>query len=613
MGIKISELESTTTANANDVFIINQNGATKKITKENLENEIINPELEERVDDLEEEVENLQTKVTDLEETVNSELEDGTAEGTEITVNDSAVADANLLPNGNTEQTQYEGYNLLPNNGLNTWTHSGITFKKNEDKSVTINGTSTGYIDYYLYGSGTDDGNYLEIPRGTYTLSYFNSNCLWLAREKTAGAVVGNSSILSLLSERDCQFYGFSIRVEPNKTINNATEYPQLVLGSTTKPYEPFVGGQASPSPDYPQDIHVLKGSNAIKISNKNKIKISTTNRTLSGVTITNNNNEDVTLNGTATATSGGLSLLSSNTDYPIADLPRILTFCVKDSLPTGVELAMAYGTSTGGWISNIIVLNPNKKMESISLTNIPSNAEFVRFNFTVQSGTVLNNVVVKPMILDGIYTATTLPEYEPHKEITKTLTLPSGLEMCKADDCKDEFVKDLSTGKWYKDEKISKVIFDGTETFVDQSNGAYATNISDKYSRYGTDGLLCSHYSLRTGTTTSNYFGIDNDTTRVRFWNVGKTLSDFKTWLSTHNVELYYQLATPQLIEITDETLIEELDELLEIRTYFGQTNITVEAEDAKPYMTLNYKKSNRILRSEIDTIKARLDLLEN
>ena len=334
-------------------------------------------------------------------------------------------------------------------------------------------------------------------------------------------------------------------------------------------------------------------------------------------MTITNNNNEDVTLDGTATATSGGLSLLNSNTDYPIADLPRILTFCVKDSLPTGVELAMAYGTSTGGWISNIIVLNSNKKMESISLTNIPSNAEFVRFNFTVQSGTVLNNVVVKPMILDGIYTATTLPEYEPHKEITKTLTLPSGMEMCEIEDYGDEFVKHLDTGKWYKNKKINKREFNGSENW-DKSSTSYRFYISQtdikRVANNNQKGLLlCENFTVYPTSQTGLEIalnGISTNTARqilIRYDLFDNdTVENFKSWLSQNNLILYYGLATPILEEITDETLISELDELLKLRTYYGQTNITVEAEDAKPYMTLNYKKSNRATtQSELVEIK--------
>ena len=550
MGIKISELESTTTANANDVFIINQNGATKKITKENLENQIINPELEERVDVLEEEVEALQNQVTDLEETVNSELEDGTAEGTEITVNDSAVADASLDIGGNTSQNQYDGNNLAIYPYVNaTMTANGGIVQTDDGKGkISFNGTATKNCYYNYYPN--QDGKRLILEPGNYVVSLTTqaqnitlNASLTGADASTRKTIVSNKETRLQVVEGD-EIYIY-LAISNGQTIN-ADTYLMINKGTGKLPYEPFVGGQASPSPDYPQDIHILKGSNAIKISNKNKIKISTTNRTLSGVTITNNNNEDVTLNGTATATLGGLSLLSSNTDYPIADLPRNLTFCVKDSLPTGVELAMAYGTSTGGWISNIIVLNSNKKMESISLTNIPSNAEFVRFNFTVQSGTVLNNVVVRPMILDGIYTATTLPEYEPHKEVTKTLTLPNGMEMCKIEDYRDKFVK--QGDNWIVPNKILK---------INSYNGETIT----------------TPYISTTG-------GLDTGAT------------------------VYYVGNTD--LTITDETLISELDELLKLRTYFGQTNITVESGDAKPFMTLNYKKSNRaVTQSELVEIK--------
>lgn len=42
----------------------------------------------------------------------------------------------------------------------------------------------------------------------------------------------------------------------------------QIELGSTATEYEPYVGGQPSPNPDYPQDIEVIDGVNLFDINN---------------------------------------------------------------------------------------------------------------------------------------------------------------------------------------------------------------------------------------------------------------------------------------------------------------------------------------------------------
>ena len=58
-------------------------------------------------------------------------------------------------------------------------------------------------------------------------------------------------------------------------------------------------------------------------------------------------------------------------------------------------------------------------------------------------------------------------------------------------------------------------------------------------------------------------------------------TLEKLKTWLSTHNLIVYYQYATPYLSLIEDTTLIEQLDKIEEAMSKQGQTNISQENND--------------------------------
>lgn len=59
-------------------------------------------------------VEELQTQIDELKETVDSELETATVEGTSIDVSDSAKADGSIAVKGNTYQTTSTGKNMLP-------------------------------------------------------------------------------------------------------------------------------------------------------------------------------------------------------------------------------------------------------------------------------------------------------------------------------------------------------------------------------------------------------------------------------------------------------------------------------------------------------------------
>jgi hypothetical protein len=53
-------------------------------------------------------------------------------------------------------------------------------------------------------------------------------------------------------------------------------------------------------------------------------------------------------------------------------------------------------------------------------------------------------------------------------------------------------------------------------------------------------------------------------------------SLADFKTMLGTTNLVSYYVLATPTTTEITDTTLINQLEELYIAKSKENQTNIS-------------------------------------
>lgn len=151
----------------------------------------------------------------------------------------NSPVDVNVVSGSNVINTNNK--NLLPNNAQSI-TQNGVTFTVNKDKSIKINGTASANTDIYLFGGTTDTGNYLHIPQGTYSLSTPDSKFYYIAREKTQGALIGNSAILQALASNDCYFYGFFIRANQNSVFNNFVIYPQLEPGSTATTYEPHQG-----------------------------------------------------------------------------------------------------------------------------------------------------------------------------------------------------------------------------------------------------------------------------------------------------------------------------------------------------------------------------------
>lgn len=164
-----------------------------------------------------------------------------------------------------------------------------------------------------------------------------------------------------------------------------------------------------------------------------NLLEVTTVNTSNFGLSIINNNDGSVILNGTATATSGALSLLKNNTSFPLSNLPYDITFTTRETLPEGVVLAIAYGDEEGRWISNIGVLNSNSNVLNVTRNNVPENAKYVRFNFTITVNTTLNNLKITPMLLDGTYTAETLPEYEQYGKKPST-NFPSSIKKVEGD-----------------------------------------------------------------------------------------------------------------------------------------------------------------------------------
>ena len=158
-----------------------------------------------------------------------------------------------------------------------------------------------------------------------------------------------------------------------------------------------------------------------------------------------------------------------------------------------------------------------------------------------------------------------------------------------------------LEEGQWYIHKEIGRVVLNGSESWVSMNwttpKYAYRTSISGI--KVLPDGdtspiLKSNYYTPQTtnnllGLTVPNY-GISNriNQSQIIIRNDDTTsANDFKTWLSTHNTEVYYVLATPTNTLIEDEELINQLNsiELLE-----GLNNVSVSSPYLPFIMSLMY-----------------------
>lgn len=165
-------------------------------------------------------------------------------------------------------------------------------------------------------------------------------------------------------------------------------------------------------------------------------------------------------------------------------------------------------------------------------------------------------------------------------------------IELCKMGDYQDYFYKD--NGSWYLHKEIGKVVLNGSEAWTKSSN----TNVNRYYIpgtfintilNPNTIDLISDYFTCITPTQSDAYnVGLSklNNTSIMANFSLSDTsfdtLQKFTTWLSTHNVILYYVLATPTTEEITNTTLISQLDALESAMGYKGQTNISQINNDA-------------------------------
>ena len=155
-----------------------------------------------------------------------------------------------------------------------------------------------------------------------------------------------------------------------------------------------------------------------------------------------------------------------------------------------------------------------------------------------------------------------TVTSYEQYQSQTLNIDL-QGNELCSIGDTKD--ILDISvTGDTTVNKKIGKVVLDGSEnwrigTAPNQTNttyfscDSYDNIISAKTNKIMSDYFLYNN-DLWLRDVEGIYFDIVNSNLiRIRISkDIVTTVEEFKTWLSTHNVTVIYELATPKTINLS-------------------------------------------------------------
>ena len=161
-------------------------------------------------------------------------------------------------------------------------------------------------------------------------------------------------------------------------------------------------------------------------------------------------------------------------------------------------------------------------------------------------------------------------------------------LELCKIGDYQDYIYK--SGDDWYVHKAIGKYTFSGTESWATATVSGefvgYTTAITDYATSNNTP--LSSYFS---GASNVNSYGavpynsicfinISGSTTPrfyVRYGGIFANASRLTTFMTNNTPSIYYGLETPTDTQITDSSLVAQLEALLGATTYDGQTVFTV------------------------------------
>ena len=511
---------------------------------------------------------------------------------------------------GDTTQQTYSGKNMLnvpdgsqTNNGIKWTRESGVCHGVGTLTDQTYS-NMVGHIDlnlpagYYSFSIGEALPSTLQIEFSTRDNNETRRNY-----RISAGATSTTLNFPNGLKWTGISLANGTIGQSVDVTIKNI----QVEAGSSATTYEPYVGGIPAPNPDYPQDINVVTGDQTVTVNGKNLFSVPET-ETKNGVTLTKNSDGSFNLVGTAT----------SNATFNIK-LNTVLesgTYILSKS--GGNFNAVVQDYSGSSWLSQLITLNYNSNSVTSSINPVGNSTSFV---IQARSGITYNLQNVQVQLEKGS-SVTQFVAYKTPQ--TYPISLGS-TELCKIDDYQDYIYK--SGGDWYVHKAIEKIIFDGS---VDEDWAVSYTGTQNYFYRYhyisdylylgsGRSGWVNSmSQPANVGSTTTVWGGMITNVGELRIrYGEEMTTAAWRAKLSTTNMVIYYVSSTPTDTQITNSTLIGQLNALAAGTSYLDVTNFSVTATGTNLPAILDVKALRKslagVLENKEDVNDATLTIQKN
>lgn len=429
----------------------------------------------------------------------------------------------NLEVKGRSTQEVRSGYNVYQAT-KSSYTEAGLTITNNGDGTYIVNGTATSDLstalnDDFMPVSGTF--RIVGCPSGGSSSTYMLSAYVGYWGGASPNIDIGNGTNITYTGNFKLRLY-----IKEGTVCNNLLFKP-MVTYDLTKNYNDFEPYGVSPSPDYPSEIETIKGT----------LKIVDTGKNLANI------------NDSQIGVAWNLSTNSARAICNIRVMPNTTCSLSFENI-NGID-AMFFGekvkNTDTGVIGGMTQITANRQITTTSTTN------WLCVQFNKANISMSDIEAIKLQIEEGEM----VTSYEPYKSQTLNVDL-QGNELFSIGDTKD--VLGISvTGDTKINKKIGKVVLDGSGTSYVVADSSWGNNVfayTGNNNRKPWSKGLSDYFTFVQGTGSAfvlndGEFCIGQGAIIFRNDAIN-TLEEFKTWLSTHNVTVIYELATPETINLS-------------------------------------------------------------
>lgn len=470
-------------------------------------------------------------------------------------------------------ELEFIGKNFLPNTATNT-SNNGITYVPNIDRTIDVSGTATDKSTLNLAGTDTSVRHVLTFKEGTeyynedgnieyspyhyalfgleegINLEFYNYD----GADRTLIGTYKNNDVITF--DKDTNVTQVVLTVDKGTTIDTTIK-PMLQLVNIDHPILPMT-----------------------KHHSPSLMKFGLTEQTKNGITASYDEaTQTFTFNGTCTKDNTGFQISTSSLVLP-ANTPLYWKVKYVSGSSTGYFAVRTYNSSYSRGVLASTTSGVSGDLKGSK--SFETDTTFSIFNFRFESNSVADNLKIKVMLsyedveyqdydgrdgqyyVDGVSTQNGTPTPDTPVEIVniyKAGTYNAIINNRVYEFTIDEDLRSVpnvadrlwinSFGTVDIERKVGRVVLDGSEEWkTDTSTNLYGVSMSDIKTNSSTSvvgNIMSDKYianNLSNSRKTAGLFCLYTDNL---WFNKGdfSTVDDFKTWASTNNIEVQYELAT--------------------------------------------------------------------